>query len=77
MKHAITQIVGKRITGLVVKKSDDEPPVQVFLLFEDGYYELYGRIHGTGRIHPAGIKEIRYYMPEKRIVLEVLEEDCQ
>ena len=51
MKDGIGQIVGRRISGVLVKDSQKEPRQQIFLLFEDGtLYELYGHIHGTGGV---------------------------
>lgn len=42
MKHECTQIVGKKITGIVIKEGDRRPSTQMFLLFSDNlYYEFY------------------------------------
>jgi len=50
MTGAISHILGKTISGVIVKEGDETPRGQVFLLFADGtYYELYSdaRIQGT------------------------------
>jgi hypothetical protein len=42
MIGAMSHIVGKTISGVIVKEGDETPRSQVFLLFTDGtYYELY------------------------------------
>jgi hypothetical protein len=77
MKSQIREILGKKISGVVVKEGEDEPKTQIFLLFSDGtHYEFYGIIHGTGGVDRGGIKEVRQYMASKnrKIVLEVLDE---
>jgi len=75
MKDGITEILGKTITGLVVKERAGVPRSQVFLVFSDNtHFEFYcgnSVIHGTGGIWPGGINEIRAYMSEtSTIVLE-------
>jgi len=62
---AIRKLVGKRISGIVVAKHDDEPPkYQVFLTFDDGtHYELYGdEINGCNDIDRGGSKEVRTHL---------------
>ena len=75
MKDAIKGIVGEKIKGVVVKKSDgvNDPKSQVFLLFDDdSYYEFYSvaKILGAGGIDKGGIGAIRGYMPDNEIILE-------
>ena len=69
MRDAIEQIVGKTISGVVVKKRDTFPRSQVFILFSDNtYYELYGEvIKGAGGIDRGGLEAVLKYMPEAEI----------
>ncbi len=79
MKNAIRDIVGKTITGVVVKASDRAPRSQVFLVFSDGtYYELYSvsDIKGAGGIDTGGLEAVRNYMrATHEIVLEAVAPD--
>ncbi len=75
MKDATRGIVGKTISGVIVKEGNSSPRSQVFLLFDDNtYYELYSQDHigSAGGIDPGGATEVRSYMPEARIVVEEL-----
>lgn len=76
MKSEIRQILGKTINGVVVKEGEQHPRSQVFLLFSDGtYYEFYGKfIQGTSGVDRGGIEEVRQYMANRTIVLEVFDE---
>ncbi len=67
MREEISEIVGKRIIGLVAKKQDRAPRTQLFLMFDDGtYIELYGTC--TGEIQwyrgcdKGGLKEVESYV---------------
>lgn len=76
-KDGIRQIVGKRIVGVVVKKSSQRPQGQVFLLLEGGTsYEVFAMqgLQGGGSVYPGGIDEVRRYLagPERQIVIEEL-----
>jgi len=43
MKDGLKEIIGKRVVGVVVARSDVAPSNQVFLAFDDGSsFELYG-----------------------------------
>ena len=73
LKKALPELLGKRICGAVVKKSDRWPQMQVFLVFDDDtYYEFYtdSAIFGTSGVDRGGIDHVRQYMPENRIVFE-------
>ncbi len=78
MKDGIKEILGKTITGVVVKARDDAPRSQVFLLFSDNtHFELYCQdadIQGTGGLWRGGVEDVRKYMSATaRIVLEAYE----
>jgi hypothetical protein len=67
LREEISEIVGKRITGLVAKKQSQTPRTQLFLIFDDGtYVELYGT--ETGEIQwyrgcdKGGLKEVGDYV---------------
>ena len=69
MKGAVKDIVGKKITGVVVREATwrSPPQTQLFLIFSDGtYYEFYSdsNITGTGGVDKGGIEEVKKYMPE-------------
>lgn len=75
MKDGIRDVVGKTISGVVVKEADRLPRTQIFLLFTDGtYFEIYsgsGDISGAGGIDVGGIDKVRQYMSAThRIVIE-------
>jgi len=75
MKSAIKGIVGKRISGVIVKENESRPGEQVFLLFDDNtYYETYadGPLGMAGGIDKGGAAEVRNYMSNRKIVLEAL-----
>lgn len=66
-------MVGRTITGVVVKESDRPPRSQVFLIFSDGVYsELWSDAPiNAARLWPGGRDEVRAYMaPQQRIVFE-------
>ena len=59
MKDAIRHILGKTISGVIVKQHDTgHPSSQVFLLFDDDtHYELWSNgpvISGAGGVDPGG-----------------------
>ncbi|HSN56529.1 MAG TPA: hypothetical protein VLT32_17810 [Candidatus Sulfomarinibacteraceae bacterium] len=67
MKDAIQLILGKRISGVVVKREIREgygPRQQVFLVFDDEtHFEFYGdRIQCTGGVDRGGMDYVRGYM---------------
>jgi hypothetical protein len=75
MKDGIRNIVGKTISGVVVKEADRLPRSQIYLLFSDGtYFEIYsgsGDMSGAGGVDVGGIEEVRRYMSAThRIVIE-------
>ena len=75
MKDGIRDVVGKTISGVVVKEADRLPRTQIFRLFTDGtYFEIYsgsGDISGAGGIDVGGIEKVRQYMnAAHRIVIE-------
>ena len=77
MKDGIRQIVGKTISGVVVKEADRLPRMQVYLLFTDGtYFEIHsgsGDMCWASRLDVGGIERVREYMsPAHRIVMEEL-----
>ena len=77
MKDGIRQIVGKTISGVVVKEADRLPRMQVYLLFTDGtYFEIYsgsGDMSWASCLDVGSIERVREYMsPAHRIVMEEL-----
>jgi hypothetical protein len=65
LKPELAEIVGKRITGVVVKENSRvSPPRQVFLIFEDGTnFEFYAdcEVTWTAGVRPGGIDWVRNY----------------
>ena len=81
MKSGVKQIIGKTISGVVVKESKNSPRTQLFLLFNDGtYYEFYsglGDICGAGGVDRGGIHEVNQYLsgsPDRKIVFSSVNE---
>lgn len=72
MKQAIRQIVGKRISGVIVKEGRRRPRSHLFLLFDDGtYYEMHGNIRNARGLAYGGPEKARVYLSETmRIVVE-------
>ena len=69
LREGISEIVGKRIKGLVAKKQGESPRTQVFLLFDDNtYIELYGTVTGEIQWHrgcdQGGLKEVENYVAQ-------------
>lgn len=76
MKDGAKEILGKTITGVVIKAGGMPPKSQLFLVFSDGtYYEFYcdrDHIHPTGGLWRGDIEDVRRYMGEvKNITFEV------
>jgi hypothetical protein len=74
MKPAVKDIIGKTITGVVVKEGPrpNLPRTQVFLIFSDGtYYEFYSdsNITGAGGVDKGGIEEVRQYMSQHHEII--------
>jgi hypothetical protein len=76
----LSQLLGKRITGVVLKESDGTPRGQLFLIFEDGthfeFYSSFDKVVPTKALwtHTDGqtIENVRAYMGDTmRIVEEV------
>jgi hypothetical protein len=66
------QILGRTITGVIMKESGERyPNAQLFLLFSDGtYYELYGEhIHGSGPDR-GGKQEVLDYTRGRRLAYQ-------
>lgn len=77
MKSGIEDIVGKHISGIMVKSRPvgQTPRMQVFLLFDDeSYYELYSHdceIQGISGVRRGDIETVRSLMGDTaEIVLE-------
>jgi hypothetical protein len=70
IENAIPGILGKTITGVVVKRDQltRSPASQVFLVFSDNtYFEIYastGDITSTSSLSRGGMPEVRRYMSE-------------
>ncbi len=74
VKSEVKQIIGKRISGLVMKvaKNHNQPPRhQLFLLFDDGtYYEFYAHdceISTTGGVVRGNLDDVLSYMADSRV----------
>lgn len=69
VKDEVEKIIGRRISGVVIKHNNDnraELSSQLFLLFDDNtYYEFYTNdspIGTTGGVDQGGLKEVLAYM---------------
>lgn len=65
MKDGAQEILGKSISGVVIKSSPDQPRSQLFLLFADGTcFEFYsdGSIRPTGGVDRVTIEDVRRYL---------------
>ena len=73
MKDEVRQVLGRTISGVIVKDRDKHPKSQVFLLFTDGtYYEFYGDyISGTGGVNRGDRQAVLQYMPSGKVVFDV------
>ena len=65
---AIKKLVGKKIVGVMVAESPDDPREQVFLFLDGGmHYELYGSdFWGIKNMGSGGIEEIRRQMENRK-----------
>lgn len=62
VKSQIAQIIGKRITGILVSEHEKSPEQQIVLVFDDEtFYEFYGRISTAGDSDQGGIGAAIYY----------------
>jgi hypothetical protein len=74
MKDAAAGIIGKRITGVVVKqiRKGGGPRGQLFLVFEDGssfeFYSVDGCIVGAGGLDRGGLVQVLRYLPDSHRV---------
>jgi len=77
MKEGIYEILGKRITGVIVKRAEEsEPRSQLFLLFDDNtYYEMYSNsaIIGTRGCVSGDRKNVINYLQSSERIIEL---DC-
>ena len=68
VKPAIGEIVGKRITSVIVSEAHAYPPrVQVFFVFEDGSaYEFYGDdLNTASNLDGGGIDAVLGYVQKR------------
>ena len=73
MKEGIYEILGKRISGIIVKKAEEsQPRSQLFLLFDDNtYYEMYSysEIIGTSGLASGDRKNVlNYFQSSDRFI---------
>lgn len=75
MKEEASQIIGKRITAVVIKAAEDRrssPVSQVILVFDDGtHYEFYspdGRIIPTGGVDKGGLESALKYKGHSEVI---------
>jgi hypothetical protein len=63
MKNGVKDIVGRRVSGIVVVESTQVPRRQVFLIFDDNtYFEFYGdHFTGAGGIDKGGAVDAATY----------------
>lgn len=72
----LPQLLGKTLTGIVIKTSTKSgpPQFQLFLCFTDNtYYEIYGlaSLSGAGGVDAGGRKEVLNYMsPPQEVVFQ-------
>jgi hypothetical protein len=69
LKEGVRHVVGRRISGVIVKTAESSPCSQVFILFDDGrYYEFYsdGAIQGIGGVDPGGHDAVLRYQAGPR-----------
>lgn len=74
MLHGLQDVVGKRITGVTVKRLGAQH--KVFIAFsDDTYIELYSDtdIAVTRACDPGGREAIRKYIPDADIIFEKFE----
>jgi hypothetical protein len=68
MHAGIKEVIGKRITAVVVAESPRLPQRQVFLIFaDDTYFEFYGTDCGfswTEGVDPGGLEKVRAYIAQ-------------
>ncbi|RLE19765.1 MAG: hypothetical protein DRJ65_19675 [Acidobacteria bacterium] len=79
IKTAAKGIVGKTISGLVVKEGPTGPKSQVYLIFDDNtYFEFFSSsywIQSGSQICPGGIDEVREFGNDpQRIIFEATAE---
>jgi anti-sigma regulatory factor (Ser/Thr protein kinase) len=76
-RAALTQIVGKTITGIVMAEGASFPKSQLFLTFSDNtYYELYcvyDEIEGTNHLCTGGIDEVKASTADRSIAHEIVD----
>lgn len=66
IKPDLTKIVGKTITGILLKENvkgfGSQPQTMLLLVFSDGtFYEFYGDITPTSGLRPDGLAGARRY----------------
>jgi hypothetical protein len=66
IKPDLTKIVGKMITGVLLKENvkgfGSQPQTMLLLVFSDGtFYEFYGDIAPTSGLRPDGLSGARNY----------------
>ena len=79
IKSGVKRILGKTISGIIVKDREGIPKTQLFLLFDDDtWYEFYSMsedIKTTSGDVPGGLKDLYNYMGDtSRIVFEAYKE---
>lgn len=74
-------IVGKTISGVIIKRGDTRrgsPSHQLFLIFDDDTsYEFwvsgeYSELKGAAGLDKGGVEAVRNYMPGMKIIFEKL-----
>ncbi len=74
MRTAIKDIIGKTVSGVIVKAWEKGAEgTKVFLLFSDGtYYELYSAasIQGAGGVDRGTVDDVHGYLPSIPVVFE-------
>lgn len=74
---ALTQLVGKTITGVIVTDGPGSPRSQVFLTFSDNtYHELYSvsdEIVGASHFRDGGVDDVRMSTPDRCIAHAAVE----
>jgi hypothetical protein len=74
----LSQLLGKRIAGIVLKESEGTPRGQLFLIFDDGthfeFYCSFDKVVPTKRLWPhengQTIEDVRAYMGDNMRIVE-------
>ena len=76
-KH-LNEIIGKRISHVVVKERSRQPMGQVIIVFEDGdcyeFYSQHADLSGSGMSGTGGLAEAQRYMAQEATLIKTYPE---